>query len=83
VLIVVTALVLIKAERGRMNEVAKALGAISEVTEVHSVAGPYDLVARVQVEEYERMAQVITEHLQTVQGIISTETLMAFHTYKF
>jgi DNA-binding Lrp family transcriptional regulator len=79
----VTAIVLIKAQRGRSADLARQLGEIREVTEVHSVAGPYDLVAKVQVEEYELMAQVITEQLQRVEGIVSTETLMAFHTYKF
>lgn len=79
----VTAIVLIKAERGQAVDVARKLGEIREVSEVHSVAGPYDLVAKVQVEEYELMAQVITEQLQRVAGILSTETLMAFHTYKF
>ncbi|MCC6380948.1 MAG: Lrp/AsnC ligand binding domain-containing protein [Dehalococcoidia bacterium] len=79
----VTAIVLIKAERGQAVDVARKLGEIHEVSEVHSVAGPYDLVAKVQVEEYELMAQVITEQLQRVAGILSTETLMAFHTYKF
>ncbi len=48
-----------------------------------STAGAYDLVVKVQVQEYEHMAEVITERLQGVGGIINTETLMGFHTYKF
>jgi len=79
----IVALALIKVEKGEVAQVAKSLGDISEVTEVYSVAGPYDLVAKIQVEEYERMAEVITGKLQQVGGIRSTETLMAFHTYKF
>ncbi len=79
----VTALALIKVETGKVSEVAKSLGKISEVTEVHSVAGTYDLVAKIQVEEYEHMSEVITGKLQQIAHITSTETLMAFHTYKF
>lgn len=79
----ITALVLIKAEKGQVSRLARALGEISEVVEVHSVAGPYDLVAKVQVEEYERMHEIMTEKLQRLAGLMSTETLMAFHTYKF
>ena len=79
----VVALALIRVQKGSVADVAKSLGAISEVTEVYSVAGAYDLVAKIQVEEYERMAEVITGKLQQIDGIASTETLMAFHTYKF
>ncbi len=79
----VTAIVLMNTERGSVGAVARELGQIPEVVEVHSVAGPYDLVVKVQVEEYERMAEVITEKLAPVDDILATETLMAFHTYKF
>ena len=63
--------------------VARAIGQIPEATEVHSVTGPYDLVVKVQVEEYELMAEVITEKLGPIDGVVDTETLMAFRTYKF
>ncbi len=79
----VTALVLIRTERGKVFDVARHLGDIEDVVEVHSVTGPYDLVAKVQVEEYERMADVLTARIAAVEGITTTETLMAFHTYKF
>jgi len=79
----VVALALIKVQAGKVPDVARSLGEITEVTEVYSVAGPYDLVAKIQVEEYERMAEVITGKLQLVDGIRATQTLMAFHTYKF
>ena len=79
----VTALVLMNVERGQVARLAREIGAIPEVVEALSVAGPYDLVAKVQVEEYEHMAEVITEKLSAIDGILDTETLMAFHTYKF
>jgi DNA-binding Lrp family transcriptional regulator len=79
----VTAIVLINTDRGSIHNIAKEIGAIPDVVEVHSVTGPYDLVVKVQVEEYERMAEVITEKLGQVSGILDTTTLMAFRTYKF
>lgn len=79
----VTALVLMRVERGEVARIAREIGAIADVVEVHSVAGPYDLVAKVQVQEYEHMAEVITERLGAVEGVLDTETLMAFRTYKF
>ncbi len=79
----VTAIVLMNTERGEVARVARAIGQVPEATEVHSVTGPYDLVVKVQVEEYELMAEVITEKLGQIEGVLDTETLMAFRTYKF
>ena len=65
----VYAIVLLTVEKGSVPSVAKQLGDIPEVTEIYSVAGPYDMVAKVQVEEYERMSEVITEKLQAIDEV--------------
>ena len=79
----ITALVLIKAERGMIPAVASQLGDIEEVTEVFSVTGEYDLVAKIQVKEYESLSELVTIRLQKIEGLISTKTMMSFKTYKF
>lgn len=79
----VTAIALVNTAQGEVAAVARAIGQIAEATEVHSVTGPFDLVVKVQVEEYELMADVINEKLGRVEGVVATETLMAFRTYKF
>lgn len=76
------AIVLIEVKKGRITETAKKLGELDEVAEAYSVAGEYDVVAKVQVEEYERFSEVIPEKLQEIEGIKRTRTLMAFKTYK-
>ncbi|MGC8863084.1 MAG: Lrp/AsnC ligand binding domain-containing protein [Armatimonadota bacterium] len=50
---------------------------------MYSVAGEYDLVAIVQSEEYERLAEVVTEKIGAIETIVRTTTLMAFRSYKF
>ena len=79
----ITAFVLINVKKGELPQVAKELGEIDEVVEVHSVSGKYDIITKIQVQEYERMSEVATEKLQLIDGITSTETLMAFKMYKF
>ena len=79
----VTALVLINAEKGKLPQVVRQLGEIDEVIEIYSVSGRYDIVAKVQVQEYEHMSEVATEKIQAVDGIAATETIMAFKVYKF
>jgi DNA-binding Lrp family transcriptional regulator len=77
----IAAVVLINTERGRIAETAEALLELPEVSEVYSVAGPYDLVAIVRVRQYEQMAEVVPTKLAAMPSITSTQTLMAFQCY--
>jgi len=79
----ITALVLFKVEKGRIPVLAKELGAIDEVVEVLSITGDYDLLAKIQVREYEHLSDVVTEKMQNMEGVLATRTMMAFKTYKF
>jgi DNA-binding Lrp family transcriptional regulator len=78
---VVTAIVLIRAERHRLQETAEALLEVDQVKEVYSVAGEYDLVAIVRVRRYDQMAEVVPGKLARVDGITQTTTLMAFQCF--
>ncbi|HYA38204.1 MAG TPA: Lrp/AsnC ligand binding domain-containing protein [Candidatus Methylomirabilis sp.] len=77
----VSAIVLINTERSKVNDVADALANIKGITEVYSVAGEYDLVAIIRVPDNEAMADVVTNRMLKVSGIIKTETLIAFRAY--
>ncbi len=79
----ITAFVLVKVEKGKIQEVASNLGAFEEVKEVFSITGEYDLLVKVQVKEYENMSDIVTEKFQKTKGLIHTITMMAFKTYKF
>ncbi|MFA5529735.1 MAG: Lrp/AsnC ligand binding domain-containing protein [Thiohalomonadaceae bacterium] len=74
----VTAIVLIKVQRQRVNEVAAELSDLPGISEVYSVGGRYDLVAIVRVPSNEAMADMVTHDLLKVEGIVDTETLLAF-----
>ncbi|MBK1692747.1 Lrp/AsnC family transcriptional regulator [Ectothiorhodospira mobilis] len=76
-----TAIILINVERTRVNEVASQLADMPAISEVFSVSGPYDLIAIVRVRENEALAQLVTEHLLTIDGIAKTQTLLAFKAY--
>ena len=74
----VNAVVMIKAETSLINELAEQLAELPGVAEVFSVAGQYDLVALVRVRENEELADVISNRMRKLKGIIGTETLIAF-----
>jgi anthranilate phosphoribosyltransferase len=79
----ITALVLFKAEKGKIPRLATQLGAIDEVVEVLSITGEYDLMAKLQVREYESLSDIVTDKIQNTDGVLATRTMMAFKTYKF
>jgi DNA-binding Lrp family transcriptional regulator len=78
---VVTAIVFVSADVAQIPEAATAIADIDGVTEVYSVTGEIDLVAMVRVRELDDVASVVTEHLDKVPGVLSTETHVAFRTY--
>jgi DNA-binding Lrp family transcriptional regulator len=77
----VSAVVLIKAEVSLVKELAEQLAEVRGVAEVFSVAGQYDLVAIVRVRENEELADVISQQMRKLNGILATETLIAFRIY--
>lgn len=77
----VTAIVLIKAETDRIPELANRIAETEGVSEVFSVAGRYDLVAIVRVSRNEDLADVITDKMRHLEGIVETETMIAFRAF--
>ncbi len=77
----VAAFILMKVERTRLRSIADDLLAIDGIAEVYSVAGPYDLIAIVRVKQHEQLNDLVTEHVAALDGILSTETLIAFRSF--
>ncbi|MBX3010343.1 MAG: Lrp/AsnC ligand binding domain-containing protein [Caldilineaceae bacterium] len=77
----VTAIILIKAARQQINDVAQQLVEMRGVAEVYSVGGRYDLVAIIRVSSNEKMADLITNQMLGLAGIEDTETLIAFRAF--
>ncbi len=77
----VTAVLLMNVERGKVVEVAEALADVPGISEVYSVAGRFDLVAILRVRHSEDMANLVTREVVKVPGILKTETLTAFRAY--
>jgi DNA-binding Lrp family transcriptional regulator len=77
----VTAIVLLTVARDKINPVAEKLADIDGITEVHSVAGRYDLVVIIRVKDNDRLAELVTDHIRQVDGIEKSETLIAFRVY--
>jgi DNA-binding Lrp family transcriptional regulator len=77
----VTAFILMNVARPKLKSIADDLLAIEGIAEVYSVAGPFDIVAIARVREHEQLNDLVTEHVAALEGIESTETLIAFKTF--
>lgn len=77
----VTAFVMFTIAPGMVKPLAERLLAVPGITEVYSVAGPFDLVAIVRVKEHEMLADLVTEQIANLEGVVRTETLTAFRSY--
>lgn len=77
----ISAIVLIRAEVAHITEAAQAIAEIDGISEVYSVTGDVDLIAVARVERHEDFHDVIADRLNKVEGIIETNTHIAFRTY--
>ena len=77
----VTAIVLLKVQRQKIQQTAAQLADVKGFTEVFSVSGNYDLVALARVATNDELSELITNHLAAFDTIEATETMLAFKAY--
>lgn len=76
----INAIILINAENTKINLVAEQLVSLKGITEVYSVSGRFDLVAIIRLPHNEELAELMTEKVTKVEGILKTESMVAFKT---
>ena len=73
----VTAFVLINVEDSKVTDLIETLRDIEGVTEVHLVAGEYDMVAVVKADNNDDLSQMLTDKIIHTPGIKRTKTLIS------
>lgn len=76
----ITAIVFVHAETARIPEVAGAIADIDGVSEVYSVTGTIDLIVLVRVRRNDEIADIVSDRIDKVPGVVDTETHIAFRT---
>lgn len=77
----VTSIILLTTDRLKVNDVAEALTQMNGISEVYSVSGNYDLVAIARVATNDDLADMVTNRLVEIDGIETTNTMLAFKAY--
>ena len=57
------------------HEVFNKLSKLHEVIEIHPLFGEFDLIAKIQAEDYESIGEIIIHKIKTIDGITDTKTL--------
>ena len=77
----VNGFVFLTVERSKINTIAETISEMDGISEVYSVGGRFDLIAIIRVKNNELLADIVTNHLLKVDGIITSETMIAFKVY--
>ena len=75
------AVILISAERDALPVLGGRLAEVDGVAEAWSVTGEWDFVAVIRVAETDRLADVVTNKLARLPGIVNTYTMVAFEVF--
>jgi DNA-binding Lrp family transcriptional regulator len=76
-----TAFMLITCDREHLAEVGPAMAGIEGVAEVYTTTGGFDYIAVARVHDMEALAELVTERLRRVPGIVRTDTHVAMREY--
>ena len=76
-----TIFVQVKCELGQAYQVAQSLVDVEGVSEVISISGPYDLLAKCYVEDGEDVGHFVNQRVQVLDGIRDTQTIIAFNAF--
>ena len=63
------------------SEVYNIVSKIPEVSEIHSLFGEYDLIAKIEAENYERIGDIVIHKIRSIKGVIDTKTLTGLRSH--
>ncbi len=78
----VLAYVLFKVASGTEREVAEKLTEFDEVMASDIVFGEYDVVARLAVEDLDKLEDFVSQSIRTVPNVLVTSTMIISKEYK-
>jgi len=67
--------ILISTAPAREHEVYSDLLKIPEIVELHPLFGEYDLIAKVEAEDFDTLGKIVVERVRAIEGVADTKTL--------
>ncbi len=51
------------------------LSRILEITELHNLFGGFDLIARIEAEDYQKLGNILVNKIRSIDGVLDAMTL--------
>ena len=67
---------LITTATGKEDYVIEQIRDLPELTEAHQLFGQYDIIARMETEDYDKLCDVVLQKMRSVQGVTGSRTLI-------
>ena len=67
---------MIKTKCCKEHEVNNKLRDIEEILESHPLFGEYDLIVKLEAENFNKLGQMVMDKIQHIEGILDTKTLV-------
>lgn len=77
------AIICLRVKQGHLTDVSDRLALMECVSYVGILTGSFDIMIEVMLRDDDHLLQFITEELQCIEGIESSETWTVLHTKKF
>jgi DNA-binding Lrp family transcriptional regulator len=74
-----SAYALIETQVGKVAHVAQALKDLDGVQVAEDLAGPYDVIARIQAPGLDQLGRLVASRIQAVDGVTRTLTCTVIH----
>lgn len=75
-LALVIAYLLMNTSTGKETLVIDRLRVLPELSEVHQLFGQYDIIARLEADDYDRLCDVVLGKVRTIPGVTGSRTLI-------
>ena len=74
--------VLINAAPAHEHEVYTKLSKVPEIVEVHPLFGEFDLIAKIDAENFEKLGELVVSKIRSIKGVIDTKSLTGVESLK-
>ena len=74
--------VLITAAPAHEHEVYNKLSKLSEIVELHPLFGEFDIISKIEAENFEKLGDIVVNKIRSIDGVIDTKTLTGTQSLK-
>ena len=67
--------VLVSTAPAKEHEVYNELMKVPEIVELHPLFGEYDLIAKIEADDFNRLGQIVVDRIRAIPGVMDTKTL--------